>query len=92
MALINMHNFCNIAKKECEGSADIRDMDSNKRAIQHQNTHGQSCVSLKWEDCCGAHPCALVYGVCLFALLATSPFDRTKVYLLAETAAKSGFP
>ncbi len=47
MALINVHNFGNIPKKKSEGPADIRDMDSNKGAIQYQNTHGQCCVSLK---------------------------------------------
>jgi hypothetical protein len=30
MALVNVYNFCNIAKKEREGTADIGDMNSNK--------------------------------------------------------------
>ncbi len=71
MALINVHNFCNIPKKKCESPADISDMNSNKRAIQHENTHGECCVSLKWKNCCGTHPYALVSVASYFSILPT---------------------
>jgi hypothetical protein len=30
MALLDMHYFCNISKKEGKGTSDIRDMNNNK--------------------------------------------------------------